>query len=224
MKWLFALLVLANMALYLWASGLERHKPDANGSSRPAVNEKSMRLLSEVTLGDAAQETVELSALLAEQCVRVGPFEQDETFNKATEVFDSLDLSYDRQTVNAREVQRFRVQTGPFDSPAAAEARIAELQSQGIDAYLIQNSKDEDIITLKLFPQESAAQELVTELAGKGIDARISREIDSLGPFRWLEAAYSQSGTLTDLRATDWGEPGVQVHSEACEKTDEGRG
>jgi len=223
MKWLFALFLLANMALYLWASGLERNKPDANGVPRPAVNEKSMRLLSEVTLGDAGEETVELSALLAKQCVRVGPFEQDETFNNATEIFDSFDLTYDRQTVNAREVQRFRVQTGPFDDISDAEASIAELQGNGIDAYVIQNANGADIVTLKLFPQESAALGYVTELAGKNIEAQISKEIDSLGPFRWLEAAYSNSNTLADLRETDWGEPGVQVQSEACED-DDGQG
>jgi len=224
MKWLFALFLLANMALYLWASGLERHKPSSNGATRPAVNEKSMRLLSEVTLGSGAEETVELSALLAKQCVRVGPFEQDETFNKATEVFDGFDLAYDRQTVNAREVQRFRVQTGPFDDISDAEARIAELQGKGVDAYVIQNANGADIVTLKLFPQESAAQEYIAELADKGIDAQISKEVDSLGPFRWLEAAYSNSSTLVDLRATDWGEPGVQVQSEACDKAGEGQG
>ncbi len=222
MKWLFAALVLVNMALYLWASGLERHSSSTNGATRPPVNEKSMRLLNEVTLGEVGNETVELSALLPQQCVRVGPFSEDETFNKATEVFDEFDLAYDRQTVNARQVQSFRVQMGPFDEAVEMETEIAKLQEMGIDAYPVKSAQGEDVISLQLFPQQGAAENLVTELAGQGFQADISREVDSLGPFRWLEASYTQAATLEGLRSTDWGEPQVQVQSAACDSTKDG--
>ena len=213
MKWLFALLLVANVVLYLWASGLEP-EPATPTSNRPTVNEKSMLLLSEM---DPDQNRPEPAEDVAEGiCVRIGPFETDNGFNHAAERLDELGLTYNGQSVNARQIQAFRVLLGPYESAEKLEEDLDWLETNRIDAYRRPEPPSAGLISLGLFSQSAAAEAYVTKLSGEGLAPEVRTETRTLGPLRWLEVPSLNEAILQDLEANDWGETEVQVQRSPC--------
>lgn len=211
MRWVFLALVVANVGLYLWGAG---YHPSADGDGpieRPAVNEKSMLLLSERDAADA------WPADKAGECVRIGPFESDDGFNRAAELLDEIGLSYNGQTVNARQLQAFRVLLGPFASAAELEEKLSALRAAGIDGYRIQGDDAAGSISLGLFSQRAAAESYAADLARRDVMAEVRAESRRLGPLRWLAVPRPEEPTLDRLRDADWGETQVRVQMSGCE-------
>ena len=181
MKWMFALLVLANVGLYLWASGVDRADPAQRRINRPTVNEKSMLLLTEIE-GDRTPSTQARG-----ECVRIGPFETDEGFNRAAERLDELQLTYNGQTVNARQLQAFRVVLGPYESEAKLEEQLSWLKSKDIDGYRIPEPATAGAISLGLFTQRVTADAYGSELSQEGVAPEVRTEVRTLGPLRWFK-------------------------------------
>ncbi len=196
MKWFLALLVLANVGMYLWATG---HKTTRVSSVLAAVNAESMRLLSELP---AARNTRS-----ADSCYRIGPFSDESGSVKAAETLNELLIPYKALTIKKRDVRAYRVYLGPFSSAEQIERQRNVLRNSGINEHYVKSEPTaQDLISLGLFSQQARADQFMRELIDKDVRAKTRPENRTLGPTYWLELDNIESnpGVLGVLRETQW--------------------
>ncbi len=196
MKWVFALLVLVNVGMYLWATG---HKTSGSPSARTVVNTEGMRLLSELP---AARNNRS-----ARSCYRVGPFSEEDGSIQAAATLNALSVVYTSLTIKKRQVRAYRVYLGPFNTSEQIETQRNILRSSGINEHYVKSERDtQDLISLGLFSQQARADDFLQQLNKKDIRAKTRPENRTLGPTYWLELhdLESNSGVLAALRETQW--------------------
>lgn len=196
MRWFFALLVLANVGMYLWATG---HTTSDSASVRASVNADGMRLLNELP---AARNSSSVSS-----CYRIGPFSDKDGSVKAAETLNELSVPYTALTIKKREVRAYRVYLGPFNTSEQIERQRNILRSSGINEHYVKSERAaQDLISLGLFSQQARANEFLRQLIEKDVRAKTRPENRILGPTYWLELhdIGSNQKVLGILRETQW--------------------
>ncbi|MGI9310742.1 MAG: SPOR domain-containing protein, partial [bacterium] len=164
-----ALLLLANLAVYLWVGGDEF----GGGNAAPArpdeaaeINQEGMLLLREIRpppsaapvvapddARDASGAPEKPSAALVEvgpdarisaRCYRIGPFAPAEDWAAAGRWMAAQRLAYRAVRSERREMRATRVFLGPFESRAAAAPALRRLEQAGIEHYPISPASDSD--------------------------------------------------------------------------------
>lgn len=217
-KTAFALLVLANVGLVLWATGF-RSGGDVPEGTRPALHPDKMRLVGE--------SGVQLSARIAGAaaagktdtgCYRIGPFAESAQADKASAVLKEIPLAYERRAEAQTVVTGYRVYLPPLPTREAAEKKRRELSRLGFkDSSVMQDAGMENALSLGLFTVEANAQNHVQALAAKKIDAQL-QTLSQARTLHWfyLGTVESLAGVLPRLQATDWGDPGIKVEETRC--------
>lgn len=222
MKWGVVLLLIANVALYLWAGGgIERA-----GSVKPEVNKEGMRLLGEpqsagadsaATSPDGAQARSARTGQAALSCYRLGPFKDEAARSAAARWMSSRQLTYRAVRSESREMRAVRVYLGPFDTLDAAGPAMRGLKEKAIDHFVDPEARGQVYVSLGYFSQEALAVKFVAHLLTRGIDAKSRAEYRAMGPFDWMEAAVDT--TRRDLLlARRWPEKGVTVFKIGCDE------
>lgn len=239
MKWVFAILVLANLGFWLWATGIREPEGQPIVSTRPALAPEKMRLLSEpgVTLTPrpkpqpprpAGSEPAAATAVrrdAAGACYRVGPFADAESADKAGVALTRLNVSFVREIEEQRRVASQRVYLPPFPTKEAAEAKRKELTRLGFrDHALIEEEGMQHAVSLGVFSVEANARRHMKALAAKGIEARIE-PLYQIRTAYWLalhlNAPASDHDPLAALREHRWEAANVRLIEAACPKTGE---
>lgn len=221
-KWLFALLILANVGLWLWMTSIRPNSVERVEGLRPAVQPEKIRLLSEpgVRLQERAPEApapAELTNTVG-TCYRLGPFADEAATEKAIDALKQIPLAYERQREEQTVVTGYRVYLPSLASREAAEKRRRQLTRLGFkDHSVIQDEGLENAISLGLFAVETNAQKRLQALAAKKIAAK-TQTLTQTRTLRWLTLvpADNLADTLPRLRETDWGGTGVKLEETAC--------
>lgn len=196
MKWFFALLVVVNVGVYLWATG---HKTSDSSSVRASVNADGMRLLSELPAARGNRS--------ARSCYRIGPFFDEGGSTKAVKILNELSVPHTALTIKKREVRAYRVYLGPFNTAEQIARQRDILRSSGINEHYIKSERAaQDLISLGLFSQQARADEFMRQLIKKDVRAKTRPENRTLGPTYWLELhdVESKQGVLGVVRETQW--------------------
>jgi hypothetical protein len=222
MRWGFAVLVLANIGLLMWATWY-REGAGEQQPPRPVFHPEQMVPLSApgVALRARKNERTEPSLVAAKprpRCVSIGPFAAPELADKAV-----LRLTAEKQVATRRSEERklegsYWVHLAPFAGRKQAEQRLKELERLGIrDVLIMPDADGNPAISLGLFTQADNAQKRLQELAEKGVPAQqeIRYRTESLVWFD-LRLPEPADAALEGLRAIDWGAPGVEVRDAAC--------
>ncbi len=228
MKWVAALLLALNAAIYLWAGG-----GNGGGGSAPAepdVNTEGMLLLSEVPTAareNARNADIEPSGIDSDtarpqrpetSCYRIGPFKAEADWRAATRWMAAQPFAYQALRSESRTMRAIRVFLGPFDSPAAAEPMAEWLKEQGVEHFA--NAVNEGgggalRLSLGYFTQEELAVKFLAHLQSLGIEADSGVEFRLIGPFDWLEASV-ETARRDLLLARRWSGPGVAIIEVDC--------
>ena len=241
MKWVFAILVLANLGFWLWATGIREPDEQPIVRARPALAPEKMRLLSEpgVTLaprpksqpparpaGAGPVAATEERRDSASACYRIGPFADAESADRAGGELARLKVSFVREVDERRRVASQRVYLPPFPSKEAAEAKRKELTRLGFrDHALIEEEGLQHAISLGVFVVEANAHRHLKALAAKGIEARIE-PLYQIRTEYWLAlridaSAASDRDRLAALREHKWEAANVRLTEAACPRTGE---
>ena len=180
MKWICGLLVIANVALYLWVTG----HPSQIGT-RPVPSLEPVNLITMQLMGE---DDLSRSSTAALHCARLGPFATEDTYLRAQQLLNNAGFGYTREVVNARELRVFRVFMGPFNSDRELESASVDLRQLHYNPYVYEDSQGQ-LLTVQMFSQPEAAGRFVSDLAAGGIQAEARLETRTLGPLRWLELA-----------------------------------
>jgi SPOR domain len=222
MRWGFAVLVLANIGLLMWATWYRGGVGEVRAPN-PVFHPEQMVPLSApgVALRARKNERPEPSLVAAKprpRCVSIGPFASAELADKAV-----LSLMAEKQAATRRSEERklegsYWVHLAPFTNRKQAEQRLKEIERLGIrDVLIMPDADGNPAISLGLFTQADNAQKRLQELAQKGVQAQqeIRYRTESLAWFD-LRLPEPADAALERLRAVDWGVPGVEVRDAPC--------
>ena len=222
MRWGFALLVLANIGLLMWATWYREGIGEAR-QPNPVFHPEQMVPLSApgVALRARKNDRSEPSLVAAKprpRCVSIGPFASAELADKAV-----ARLTEEKQIATRRSEERklegsYWVHLAPFTSRKQAEQRLKELERLGIrDVLIMQDADGNPAISLGLFTQADNAQKRLQELVEKGVQAQqeIRYRTENLAWFD-LRLPEPADTALERLRAVDWGASGVEVRDAPC--------
>jgi hypothetical protein len=222
MRWGFALLVLANIGLLMWATWYREGIGEAR-QPNPVFHPEQMVPLSApgVALRARKNDRSEPSLVAAKprpRCVSIGPFASAELADKAV-----ARLTEEKQIATRRSEERklegsYWVHLAPFTSRKQAEQRLKELERLGIrDVLIMQDADGNPAISLGLFTQAENAQKRLQELVEKGVQAQqeIRYRTENLAWFD-LRLPEPADTALERLRAVDWGASGVEVRDAPC--------
>lgn len=218
-KTIFALLVLANVGLVLWATGL-RPGGEAPEGLRPALHPDKMRLVDEPGAQLSARNARPAAAGKTEAggCYRIGPFADAAQADKASAVLREIPLVYERRAEEQTVVTGYRVYLPPLPTRDAAEKKRRELSRLGFkDSSVVQEEGMENSISLGLFTVEANAQKHLQALAAKKVEARM-QTFSQARTLHWLYLGTVESlaGVLPQLRATDWGGADIKIEEAPC--------
>ena len=168
MRVLFALLVVANLALAAYALfAPQPHSPDA-------------ALVDSQLNADKIRVVPPRPAVVPSRpgaCIEWGPFSPSE-LPAAREAIATLDLGARASTVEVQAIAGWWVYIPPLKSKAEVERRIAELSEQGVTEYFaVENGGDmHNAISLGIFKSEEAANNYLQALRDKGVrSAQVGR-------------------------------------------------
>jgi hypothetical protein len=230
MKWLFGVLVLANVGLLMWGRWYHQPLVDTRPvEARPAVSPRKMKLLSEpgarLTLRSqsASSPTPANGSAAKTDCFELGPFSTLDKARTASGKLDTWGLEYTRIAEFETLGPSYRVYLPSLPSKEAAEAKRRELTKLGFtDHALIQQEEGmENAISLGIFSVEQNAITRATQLARKNIDALI-QPIPNVHPVYWLAlslpATDGRIGTVPIARFAkeDWGVPAAGLQPALC--------
>ena len=209
MKWVFLVLVVANVGLYLWVNSHQTYNAVSVVGGETDINVEVMELVHERQARRINEEVFE--------CMRIGPFSTADTFSRASRLLINEGFGFTRSVVSARELRNFRVYLGPFTTQAAKETAERRLKQQGLDYYVYEDKEGELLSVAGLFSEGEAAGAYVAELKGVGLDAKARSEVRILGPWRWLEVADAVTEERRNtLRGIELGDAKAQVAGVPC--------
>lgn len=212
MKWLFAVLVLANVAFFMWTRW-HGEIQDAGREARPEINAKDMRLLSE----PGAVRSPRKVAVARANCERLGPLNEAEG-NGARAVLEQAAVSFHARQERAQAPAGILVYIAPAADARKAQVKLRELRRKGIkDFALIAEGPKRNAISLGLFTRPELAARYVADLATKGIVAQSepqTREERQL----WIEV---ETGLPAEVRQRLEAELGAErLQTAPCSATD----
>ena len=209
MKWVFLVLVVANIGLYLWVNSHQTYNAVSVVGGETDINVEVMELVHERQARRINEEVFE--------CMRIGPFSTADTFSRASRLLINEGFGFTRSVFSARELRNFRVYLGPFTTQAAKETAEQRLKQQGLDYYVYEDKEGELLSVAGLFSEGEAAGAYVAKLKGVGLDAKARSEVRVLGPWRWLEVADAVTEERRNtLRGIELGDAKAQVASVPC--------
>jgi SPOR domain len=229
MRWLFGILVLANVGLYMWGRWYHQPLVDVEPlEPRPAVAASKMKLLSEpgarliprVQAGVPSQpDAADASA----DCFQLGPFPTLEKVRNAAGKLDIWGVNYTRVSEFETLGPSYRVYLPPLPSKEAAERKRKELTKLGFSDHAVIQQEEgmENAISLGIFSIEQNAITRAQQLARRHINALI-QPIPNVHPVYWLAlstpAIDGKIGTtpIAHFSAEDWGAPNVSLRPAIC--------
>ena len=218
MRWVFYSLLIVNLAYLGWhLAGVVML------SGEPAVAEVEpggdLVLLSERMDADQIPDDTPRAVSPEGLCPFVGPWESGDA---AAEALRALEADYEGE-VRALQVERDRlkwVHVPPAESEEQALRMLRELQSRGVDSFLVSEGDDTNAISLGYFSSPDSARGLQAKMQDEGYPAEVretSRRVteywvlierDSLrDEGRALRAFAAESGRELEHAGCDDGRP-----------------
>ncbi len=164
--------------------------------------------------GVGGSDTAAASA--ASLCALVGPFEEAYQGEDVAQRLNALQVSARAQEIAMQGQMRYWVFLAPLSSTREAFRRLRELQSEGIDSYVIPKGSLENGISFGIFSERGRAEGLTQELKSQGVAAQFREE-----PQTYLEHWVVLGGEDTQLSPEFWQQlqrdyPGIEQRQNLC--------
>ena len=229
LRWLFAVLILFNIALLMWASWYRVSPPEEGRMPLPPVNADRMVPLTSPGLSlrprPVANKAPAATSAAApppstekpRACVSIGPFDTSELAEQAGKRLVEGKLAYTQRVDADRIESSYWIYLAPLANRKAADTKREELARLGInDHYVMQEPGMENIISLGLFSQVDNARHRMDELAAKGIHAKQETRYRTRTLY-WLDMPADQPDDLINqLKKMSWTDAELHARTSAC--------
>lgn len=208
MRWIFILLVAANLGLLAWymtagsqpsvVAVLPANDDDTSGIT--LVGEATPEQLAP-SAPVSAPEPPPASVRAADEnlaptsklCTLVGPFEEAYQGEDVARRLQALQVEAALQEIEMQGQMRYWVYLAPLNSSQEAFRKLRELQAAGIDSYVIPKGSLENGISFGIFSEMERARTLAEELQQKGFSVEFREEPQTYLE-RWVVAGPAGEG------------------------------
>lgn len=176
MKWIILTLLVLNLALggyQYWQTmqpAVQVVEPSVAQMNNLAIDQATRNRLAELEQTVVAEPAVEPL-----QCIRITGIAAEDQAYIIQSRLRALEVSSDMSTREEILRSDYWVVIGPFDTDQQGRDRLAQLQADGIESFLINQGRLAGGISLGLFSSDANARTRVSELAGQDIEARVER-------------------------------------------------
>jgi len=195
MRYLFILLLMANIAFFVWTQRLS----PAVKSTFKAVDEgvTSLQLLSEITPQKNQTEPVfnsqQINDDVKQMCFSVGPFDIEANVHAAAETLNPLVLKTNIRKITTTQEAGYWVYLPALSSRTEALRKGRELAAAFVkDYYVVTSGDNENSISLGLYREPYNADNRIAELSKKGFKVNKEIRIEQWPEF-WLDYSVTES-------------------------------
>lgn len=205
MRYLFILLLIANIAFFVW---IQRFSPITKVPFT-AVDEgiTPLQLVADVSDKNSNTEPVaaaEINDDIQQICFSAGPFDIEANVHAAAETINPLVLKTNIRKITTTQEAGYWVYLPALSSRAEALKKGRELAAAFVkDYYVVTSGDNENSISLGLYREPYNADNRIAELSKKGFKVNKEIRIEQWPEF-WLDfsATETQLSTLPDLKQT----------------------
>lgn len=149
-------------------------------------------------------------------CTLVGPFEERYQGEDVAQRLSALQVRARAEEIEMQGQMRYWVYLAPLNSTREAFRRLRELQSEGIDSYVIPKGSLENGISFGIFSEKARAEGLTEELKAQGVAAQYREE-----PQTYLEHWVVLDGDGAHLAPDFWQQlqldyPAIEQRQNLC--------
>lgn len=176
MKWIILTLLLLNLGLggyQYWQTTqpeVQDETPSAARLNNLAIDQSTRDELAELERTVVAEPAVEPL-----QCVRISGVAAEDQADIIRSRLQALEVTTEMSVREEILRSDYWVVVGPFDTDQQGRDRLAQLQADGIESFLINQGRLAGGISLGLFSSDSNARTRASELTGQDIEARVER-------------------------------------------------
>ena len=208
MRYLFIILLMANIALFVWS---QRITPQTQSNFKvvdQGVNK--LQLISEIEPNpntspeNQTNNTINLNNNIQQLCYSAGPFDVEANAHAAQETLDQVVLKSNIRKITTTQEAGYWVYLPALASRAEALKKGRELAAAFVkDYYVVTSGDNENSISLGLYREPYNADNRIAELSTKGFKVNKEIRIEQWPEF-WLDFSISETRTdkLPDLKDT----------------------
>ena len=168
MRLIFFTLMFANLAVAVW--GLLFLSPSSGASpslaSQPSVVAKTPNELIALDGGAGSDKNAK------KLCELVGPFNADVDAKNFVERLSAIGVGAEMKSLELPGGLNYWIHLPPESSREAAFRKLADLQAQNIESYVIGRGRLRNAVSLGIFSQEPIAAEHLAKMRAAGLDAQ----------------------------------------------------
>ena len=221
MKWIFYLLLLANVVFFAYT---QLDAGNGNAQYAHQLNVDKIKLLKpgEMPAAPAMKPVAKLETKITTTvakpvvCLEWGSFAGEEQA-RAQQTLDKLQLGAKLGSRAVEEGTTYWVYIPPLGSKKDAEKKISEIKASGVTEYfLVQDGQWKNAISLNLFKNEDLARKYLAELQTKGVKSAVIGERGHQGKrtsFQIRDAGGELANKLAELQR-DF--PGSELKAVDC--------
>lgn len=206
MRYLFILLLLANIAFFVWSQRLS--PPPKNTFKAVDDGVPQLELIAEVepskVIDTNTEPSFNPSSDVQQMCYSAGPFEEEANANAAQETLDAVVLKTNIRKITTTQEAGYWVYLPALASRSEALKKGRELAASFVkDYYVVTSGDNENSISLGLYREPYNADNRIAELSKKGFDVSKEVRIESWPEF-WLDFSITETqlALLPDLKTT----------------------
>lgn len=218
MRWVFYSLLILNLVYLVWnlvdlgTSSVEPVQSYQPESSAP----QELTLLEEARAGETTGDGAPAPAERQRLCPVVGPFETRAEGEQALEELTEADYQGRVRGIQVEEERLHWVYIPPLDSRDEALQTLRELQSRGVDSFVVSEGEDRNAISLGYFQSEDSARGLRSKMETAGYPTEIRETAEEVTEY-WI---YIDSRSVDDdgeaLRRFLQAREGVEADHSSC--------
>jgi hypothetical protein len=204
MRLIFICLLIANIAIAVWGFFL-RDGADASSAGPASISTIVTKVDESQELpgsGDSvSQGDVEDPNRAKRLCEIIGPFDDDQMAADFVERLRSIDIVASVDNLELPAGESYWLHLEPEDSVALAFKRLAEVQSQGIESYVVGRGELKNAISLGVFTYKNLAEERAGVLRSAGLEP-IVRKVQRTQVEIWVTIQPEDALKISDLTWT----------------------
>jgi hypothetical protein len=209
MRYLFIILLLANIAFFVWSQRLSPTVKSTFKTVDDGVNK--LQLISEADLHRPDNNNISnnadnnsINSDIQQLCYSAGPFDVEANVHAAKETLDQVVLKTNIRKITTTQEAGYWVYLPALSSRAEALKKGRELAAAFVkDYYVVTSGDNENSISLGLYREPYNADSRIAELSTKGF--QVSKEIRiEQWPEFWLDFSISETqiDSLPNLKDT----------------------
>jgi cell division septation protein DedD len=219
MRWVFYSLLILNLVYLVWSlvdlgtSSVEPVQSYQPESSAP----RELTLLDEAQAGEPAANRSSAPGERQRLCPVVGPFDTRGDGEQALKALTEAGYQGRVRNIQVEKERLHWVYLPPLDSRDEALQTLRELQSRGVDSFVVSEGEDRNAISLGYFQSEDSARGLRSKMNTAGYPAEIRETAEEVTEY-WV---YVDSRSVDDdgraLRQFLQAREGVEADHSSCD-------